>query len=73
MRLYHDGRLIGPFVYSLERTRDPDTVLHMHSHLPLWMGLTAALPPQWPALRVYFGTADIDLPQSQSGYCGYCP
>ena len=22
--------------------------------LPLWMGLTAALPPKWPALRVYF-------------------
>ena len=27
--------------------------------LPLWMGLTAALPPQWPALRVYFGITII--------------
>ena len=27
--------------------------------LPLWMGLTAALPPKWPALRVYFGITII--------------
>ena len=27
--------------------------------LPLWMALAAALPPQWPALRVYFGITII--------------
>jgi peptide/nickel transport system permease protein len=24
-------------------------------HTPLWMALSAALPPDWPVLRVYFG------------------
>jgi len=28
-------------------------------HLPLWMGLSAALPPHWPPLRVYFGITII--------------
>lgn len=27
--------------------------------LPLWMGLAAALPPQWPPLKVYFGMVII--------------
>lgn len=27
--------------------------------IPLWMGLSAALPPQWPPLRVYFGITII--------------
>ncbi|MBA2277545.1 MAG: ABC transporter permease [Chloroflexia bacterium] len=27
--------------------------------LPLWLGLAAALPPQWSGLRVYFGIAII--------------
>ena len=27
--------------------------------LPLWMGLSAALPPTWPTLRVYFGIVVI--------------
>ncbi len=27
--------------------------------LPLWMALAAALPPQWPALRIYFGITII--------------
>ena len=102
VRLFHDGRFIGPFVYSLERTRDPETLQRIYTEntgdphrisfllgvviggvsgyvggavdtviqriieflisiptLPLWMGLTAALPPQWPALRVYFGITII--------------
>ena len=165
MRLFHDGRLIGPFVYSLVRTRDPETLQRYYNEdrsdphrihffvrtdpykllgfirtdlhlfgvlppatlylfgtdelgrdmfsrvlyagrvslsvgllgvtisfllgvviggisgyvggpvdtviqriieflisiptLPLWMGLTAALPPRWPALRVYFGITII--------------
>ena len=165
VRLFHAGRLLGPFVYSLERTRDPETLLRIYTEnrsdphrirffvrtdpykflgfirtdlhlfgvlppatlylfgtdelgrdmfsrvlyagrvslsvgllgvaisfllgvtiggvsgyfggavdtviqriieflisiptLPLWMGLTAALPPKWPALRVYFGITII--------------
>ena len=165
VRLFHDGRLIGPFVYSLVRTRDPETLQRYYNEdrsdphrihffvrtdpykllgfirtdlhlfgvlppatlylfgtdelgrdmfsrvlyagrvslsvgllgvtisfllgvviggisgyvggpvdtviqriieflisiptLPLWMGLTAALPPKWPALRVYFGITII--------------
>ncbi len=154
VRLFHDGRLLGPFVYSLERTRDPETLQRIYTEnrsdphpirffvrtdrykflgfirtdlhlfgtdesgrdmfsralyagrvslsigllgvaislllgvviggvsgyvggavdtviqriieflisiptLPLWMGLTAALPPKWPALRVYFGITII--------------
>ena len=165
VRLFHDGRLLGPFVYSLQRTRDPETLQRIYTEntgdphrirffvrtdrykflgfirtdlhlfgvhppatlylfgtdelgrdmfsrvlyagrvslsvgllgvaisfllgvviggvsgyvggavdtviqriieflisiptLPLWMGLTAALPPQWPALRVYFGITII--------------
>lgn len=27
--------------------------------IPLWMGLSAALPPDWPAIRVYFGITVI--------------
>ena len=27
--------------------------------IPLWMALSAALPAQWPALRVYFGITVI--------------
>ena len=27
--------------------------------IPLWMGLSAALPPDWPVLRVYFGITVI--------------
>ena len=165
VRLFHDGRLIGPFVYALVRTRDPETLQRYYNEdrsdphrihffvrtdpykllgfirtdlhlfgvlppatlylfgtdelgrdmfsrvlyagrvslsvgllgvtisfllgvmiggisgyvggpvdtviqriieflisiptLPLWMGLTAALPPKWPALRVYFGITII--------------
>ena len=55
VRLFHDGRLIGPFVYSLERTRDPDTVLHMHSHPAAVDGADRGAATQWPALQVYFG------------------
>lgn len=35
--------------------------------IPLWMGLAAALPPQWSALRVYFG---ITLILSLIGWTG---
>ena len=109
VRLFHDGRLLGPFVCSLERTRDPETLQRIYKEntgdtyripflvrtdlhligtdvlgrvslsvgllgvaiqriieflisiptLPPWMGLTAALPPKWPALRVYFGITII--------------
>ena len=31
VRLFHDGRLIGPFVYSLERTRDPETLQRIYT------------------------------------------
>jgi peptide/nickel transport system permease protein len=27
--------------------------------IPLWMGLAAALPPEWPPLRIYFGITII--------------
>jgi peptide/nickel transport system permease protein len=27
--------------------------------IPLWMGLTAALPPHWPVVKVYFGITVI--------------
>jgi peptide/nickel transport system permease protein len=27
--------------------------------IPLWMGLSAALPPHWPTMRVYFGITII--------------
>ncbi|MGQ9632342.1 MAG: ABC transporter permease [bacterium] len=35
--------------------------------IPLWMGLAAALPNNWPPLRVYFG---ITLILSMIGWCG---
>jgi len=35
--------------------------------IPLWMGLSAALPPQWPPLRIYFG---ITLILSLVGWSG---
>ncbi len=28
-------------------------------HIPLWMGLSAALPPEWSAVRIYFGITII--------------
>ena len=31
VRLFHDGRLLGPFVYSLERTRDPETLQRIYT------------------------------------------
>ena len=35
--------------------------------IPLWMGLSAALPPHWPAIKVYFG---ITIILSLLGWCG---
>jgi peptide/nickel transport system permease protein len=35
--------------------------------IPLWMGLSAALPPSWPVIRVYFG---ITLILSLIGWTG---
>lgn len=35
--------------------------------IPLWMALSAALPPQWPALRIYFGITIILSLVSWSG------
>ena len=35
--------------------------------IPLWMALSAALPAQWPTLRVYFG---ITIILSIVGWCG---
>lgn len=35
--------------------------------IPLWMGLSAALPPRWSAIRVYFG---ITIILSIVGWCG---
>ena len=35
--------------------------------IPLWMALSAALPPKWPPLRVYFG---ITVILSIVGWCG---
>lgn len=35
--------------------------------LPLWMALSAALPPDWPQVRVYFG---ITIILSLIGWCG---
>jgi peptide/nickel transport system permease protein len=34
-------------------------VIQCIPHLPLWMALSAALPPDWSALRVYFGITVI--------------
>ncbi|NLJ86599.1 MAG: ABC transporter permease [Firmicutes bacterium] len=34
-------------------------VLRSIPTIPLWMGLSAALPPHWPPLRVYFGITII--------------
>jgi peptide/nickel transport system permease protein len=36
-------------------------------HLPLWMALSAALPPRWPPVKVYFG---ITIILSIVGWCG---
>ena len=35
--------------------------------IPLWMGLAAALPPEWPPIKVYFG---ITIILSVLGWCG---
>jgi len=35
--------------------------------IPLWMGLAAALPAEWPPLRIYFG---ITIILSIVGWCG---
>ncbi len=35
--------------------------------IPLWMGLSAAIPASWPALRVYFA---ITIILSLQGWCG---
>jgi len=35
--------------------------------IPLWMGLAAALPPDWPPIKVYFG---ITVILSIIGWCG---
>lgn len=35
--------------------------------LPLWMSLSAALPPRWPPVRIYFG---ITIILSIIGWCG---
>jgi peptide/nickel transport system permease protein len=35
-------------------------------HVPLWMTLSAALPPEWPPLQVYFG---ITIILSLLGWC----
>ncbi|GAG86866.1 unnamed protein product, partial [marine sediment metagenome] len=35
--------------------------------IPLWMGLAAALPPEWPIIKVYFG---ITVILSIVGWCG---
>jgi len=35
--------------------------------IPLWLGLSAALPPDWPPLRIYFG---ITVILSLSGWTG---
>lgn len=35
--------------------------------IPFWMGLAAALPPEWPALKIYFA---ITVLLSIRGWCG---
>ena len=42
-------------------------VLRSVPTIPLWMGLSAAMPPQWPALRIYFGITIILSLVSWSG------
>ncbi len=38
------------------RQRDPESDRNhqMFPSIPLWMGLSAAMPPHWPAMKVYF-------------------
>ena len=46
----------GPVDMAIQRVID---FLVSIPTLPLWMALSAALPPEWPQLRVYFGITVI--------------
>jgi peptide/nickel transport system permease protein len=49
---YFGGRLDNVIQRIIDFIRSVPTI-------PLWMALAAALPPQWPSLRVYFGITII--------------
>ena len=49
---YFGGRIDN----AIQRVID---FIHSIPTIPLWMSLAAALPPQWPPLRVYFGITII--------------
>ncbi len=49
---YFGGRLDSAIQRFIDFLRSVPTI-------PLWMALAAALPPQWPPLRVYFGITII--------------
>jgi peptide/nickel transport system permease protein len=50
------GYFGGPFDNIVQRAIE---FLRSIPTLPLWMALAAALPPQWPPMRIYFGITII--------------
>ena len=60
VRLFHDGRLIGRFVYSLERTRDPETLQRTTPRTRTTRAASASSCAPTPTQRLLCAGLDVD-------------
>lgn len=64
LRVWHEGRLVPPFVHPLVVERDPITfrrgyVEDRSQRLPLLLALATIIPAAWPSTWVYLGIVAV--------------